>query len=71
MINQIELGRQMMANAAMLEDDTEFNHWARLGPILIAMGNRPDDGMKGLTPEEQQVVARALNRLSGSRMDVA
>lgn len=67
MIDTIELGRQMMANAAMLDDDTEFNQWARLGPMLIAMGDRTEDGMKNLTPEEQQVVARAMNRLGGQR----
>lgn len=70
-MNTIELGRQMMANAAMLDDDAEFNQWTRLGPMLIAMGTgSASKDLNLLTPEEQQVVARAMNKL-GNRQKVA
>lgn len=69
-MNTIELGRQMMANAAMLDDDAEFNQWTRLGPMLVAMTGSASKDLKLLTPEEQQVVARAMNKLS-NRQQVA
>lgn len=72
MIDTVELGRSMMANAATLDDDSEFNQWARLGPMLIEMGSRsPVDGIKLLSPEEQQVVARAMLRLDHKSARVA
>lgn len=63
MINPAELGRKMMAVAGQIEDDAEFNRWARLGPVLISMGaTAGPKGFKDLSPEQQQVMARALNR---------
>lgn len=38
MITTTDIGRTMMFHAANIEDDTEFNKWARLGPILINQG---------------------------------
>lgn len=70
-MNTVELGRQMMANAAMLDDDAEFNQWARLGPLLIELGTNSPKAMGSLSPEEQQVVARAMNKLSSNGREVA
>ena len=68
-MNTVELGRQMMANAAMLDDDAEFNQWTRLGPMLVAMGTGPaSKDLKLLTPEEQQVISRAMNKLRGRQV---
>lgn len=68
MIDMVELGRRMMANAASIDDDTEFNHWARLGPMLINIGPK---GINQLSIEEQQVVARAMNKLNVTRDQIA
>lgn len=72
MINPAELGRKMMAAASQIDDDTEFNQWARLGPILISMGaTAGPKTFKDLTAEEQQVMARALNKFSKQDRTVA
>lgn len=53
-----EIGRMMMTNAGNLDDDIEFNRWAKLGTKLIMNPG----SLRELTPEEQQVISRAMNR---------
>ena len=72
MINAVELGRRMMVNAATLDDDNEFNQWARLGSKLIGMGSISNPKSFGdLSPEEQQVLARAIFSMKQRESNVA
>jgi hypothetical protein len=59
-----ELGRLMMSRAHELDDDKEFNSWTRLAPVLIGLDRNK---RRILTPEEQQVVARAMIKLSPAK----
>ena len=64
MITTADLGRKMMTEACHLDDDNEFVKWARLAPKLISIGAPVGPrSVKDLSPEEQQVMARALNTL--------
>ena len=72
MINPAELGRLMMKTAAQIDDDVEFNRWAKLGPKLISMGAVTGPrSFKDLSIEEQQVMARAIARIGAKNIRAA
>ena len=63
-----EMGRRMMSTAGTLDDDAEFNRWAKLGSKLIGIGTgKAARSLGDLTPEEQQVLARAVSRFEKDR----
>jgi len=72
MINPAELGRLMMKTAAQIDDDVEFNRWAKLGPKLIGMGaTAGPKSFKDLSIEEQQVMARAIATINTKNIQAA
>lgn len=72
MINPAELGRLMMKTAAQIDDDVEFNRWAKLGPKLISMGATAGPrSFKDLSIEEQQVMARAIAKIGATNIRAA
>jgi len=72
MINPAELGRRMMSVAGQIEDDAEFNRWAKLGPRLISMGvTAGPKTFKDLTVEEQQVMVRAIAKIGVKNVKAA
>jgi len=61
MINSAELGRKMMAYAARIDDDAEFNNWTRLAPHLIGLGTATHPrSLAELSAADQQLVKRAI-----------
>jgi len=61
MIDTAELGRRMMAYAARIDDDAEFNHWTRLAPHLIGLGTATHPrSLSELSVADQQLVRRAV-----------
>lgn len=71
-ISPEEIGRRMMSTAGTLDDDAEFNSWAKLGSKLVSMGSVFSPKSIGdLSTEEQQVLSRALNRLKQQASKVA
>jgi hypothetical protein len=60
MVTAIDVGRTMMLRAGDVEDDAEFNTWARVGPILINHGPTPyQTAMCMFTDSERFAIERA------------